>query len=230
MNEKNKQKAGEIAARLKEKYPMAECALEYREDAFKLLVMARLSAQCTDKRVNDVSKILFLKYRSLEDFASADLQELEAVIFSCGLYKTKAKNIKAMCRMLIDDFDSKIPDTMQDLLKLPGIGRKIANLIIGDIFNKPAIVADTHCIRISNRLGLCHSKDPYAVEKTLAAIILPEESSDFCHRLVFLGREICKAQNPKCEKCFLGDLCEYGKSFADQIRRDSPKGTEPQKL
>ena len=205
-------KIGEIVTRLKEKYPMAECMLEYEADPLKLLIMARLSAQCTDARVNIVSESLFEKYKSIEDFADADLQELETAIFSCGLYKTKAKHIKAMCKMLIEQYDSKVPGQMEDLLKLPGIGRKIANLILGDIFHKPAIVTDTHCIRIANRLGLCKSENPYTVELALAKIIMPEESSDFCHRLVFFGREYCTARSPKCEKCFLGDLCEYDKS------------------
>ena len=208
---KDKERTGEIISRLKETYPVATCALEYESEAYKLLIMALLSAQCTDARVNIVAEDLFEKFRSLEDFAEAELEELEKAVFSCGLYKTKAKNIKAMCRMIIDEFDSKVPGTMEDLLKLPGIGRKIANLIIGDIFGKPAIVADTHCIRISNRLSLCDSENPHTVEKQLAAIIPPEESSDFCHRLVYFGRERCTARNPKCEKCFLRDLCEFEK-------------------
>ena len=201
---------GEIVKRLKQKYPDSECMLEYDTDPFKLLVMARLSAQCTDARVNIVAGGLFGRFKSLEDFAGADLEELEKAIFSCGLYKTKARNIRDMCKMLIEDFNSEVPEKMEDLLKLPGIGRKIANLIRGDIFKKPAIVADTHCIRIANRLGLCDSADPYKVEMRLAEIILPGESSDFCHRLVFFGRECCKARKPECEKCLLRDLCAFG--------------------
>jgi endonuclease-3 len=206
---KNESRIGEIVNRLKEKYPESECMLEYEKDPFRLLVMARLSAQCTDARVNIVAESLFSRFKSIEDFAGAELEELEKAIFSCGLYKTKARNIKAMSKMLIEDFNSEVPEKMEDLLKLPGIGRKIANLILGDIFKKPAIVADTHCIRISNRLGLCGSTDPHKVEFQLAAIIAPEESSDFCHRLVFFGRECCKARNPECEKCLLRDLCTY---------------------
>jgi len=207
MNKKNR--VNIIINRLKEKYPLAGCSLEYDTEPYKLLIMARLSAQCTDARVNIVAKDLFRQFKSLEDFASADLEKLEQAIFSCGLYKTKAKNIKDMCRIIIDEFDSKVPEEMHDLLKLPGVGRKIANLIRGDVFNKPAVVADTHCIRISNRLGLCDSANPYAVELQLAEIIPPEESNDFCHRLVFFGREYCKAQNPRCGECFLRDICKF---------------------
>ena len=204
----NQARTAEIISRLKEYYPLADCALEYETEPYKLLIMARLSAQCTDVRVNIVAKDLFGQFSSLEEFAGADLEKLEKAIFSCGLYKTKAKNIKDMCRIIIDEFDSRVPDDMRDLLRLPGIGRKIANLIRGDIFNKPAIVTDTHCIRISNRLGLCDGENPHQVEKSLAQIIPPEESNDFCHRLVFFGREYCKAQNPKCGGCFLRDICE----------------------
>ena len=209
MNTKQQTRTNAIISRLKEKYPLADCMLEYETEPYKLLIMARLSAQCTDARVNIVSKDLFEQFKSIEDFADADLEKLEKAIFSCGLYKTKARNIKDMCAMLVSEFNSQVPEDMDDLLKLPGIGRKIANLIRGDIFGKPAIVTDTHCIRISNRLGLCDSENPYAVEKTLVKIIPPEESNDFCHRLVFFGREYCKAQSPKCGECFLKDLCGF---------------------
>ncbi|MCL2814807.1 MAG: endonuclease III [Oscillospiraceae bacterium] len=205
----NNDRTGEIVRRLKQKYPAAECALEYDTEPWKLLIMARLSAQCTDARVNIVARALFERFKSIEDFAGADSEELEKAIFSCGLYKVKARNIKAMCKMLAEDFNFEVPEKMEDLLKLPGIGRKIANLIRGDIFKKPAIVADTHCIRIANRLGLCGSTDPYKVETRLAEIIPPEESSDFCHRLVFFGRECCRARNPECGKCLLRDLCAF---------------------
>ena len=205
MNKKEQDRINAIIERLIEKYPLADCSLEYETEPYKLLIMARLSAQCTDARVNIVAKDLFERFRSLEDFAEADIEELEQAIFSCGLYKTKAKNIKAMCRMIINTFGSRVPEEMDDLLKLPGIGRKIANLIRGDIFNKPAIVTDTHCIRISNRLGLANSENPNIVEKQLVKIIPPEESNDFCHRLVLFGREYCKAQNPRCGECFLGE-------------------------
>jgi len=201
------ERTNSIIEKLKEKYPMSECTLEYETEPYKLLIMARLSAQCTDARVNIVAKDLFKEFKSIEDFAGCDLDKLEKAIFSCGLYKTKAKNIKDMCKMIADEFDSQVPEDMDDLLKLPGIGRKIANLIRGDVFGKPAIVTDTHCIRISNRLGLCDSENPHAVEKQLLEIIPPEESNDFCHRLVFFGREYCKSQNPKCGDCFLRDVC-----------------------
>jgi endonuclease-3 len=201
-----------IISELKKRYEVAECALEYQDEPYKLLVLARLSAQCTDARVNIVAKDLFKEFKSVEDFAGADLEKLEKLIFSCGLYKTKARNIKDMCRILVEEHDKRVPEDMQDLLKLPGVGRKIANLIRGDIFNKPAIVADTHCIRISNRLGLCSSENPAVVEKQLIKIIPAEESNDFCHRLVMFGREYCKSQNPRCGECFLASACEFYKN------------------
>ena len=204
----NNQKIYFIISELKKNYEIAECSLEYQNEPYKLLILARLSAQCTDMRVNMAAEDLFKEFKSIEDFADADLSKLEKFIFSCGLYKIKAKNIKDMCRILIDEYDSKVPEDMQDLLKLPGVGRKIANLIRGDIFNKPAIVADTHCIRISNRLGLCGSKKPADIEKQLFEIIPADESNDFCHRLVMFGREYCKAQNPRCEVCFLEGVCK----------------------
>jgi endonuclease-3 len=198
-----------IISELKQNYEIADCALEYQDEPYKLLILARLSAQCTDARVNIVAQSLFKEFKSLEDFADADSEKLERAIFSCGLYKMKARNIKDMCRILINEYNSQVPENMQDLLKLPGVGRKIANLIRGDIFGLPAIVADTHCIRISNRLGLCDSANPLAVEKQLFELIPAEESNDFCHRLVFFGREYCRSQSPKCGECFLAGVCEY---------------------
>jgi len=209
MNKKNQTRITTIISRLKEKYPLADCSLEYETEPYKLLIMARLSAQCTDARVNIVAKDLFEQFKSIGDFAKADLDKLEKAIFSCGLYKTKARNIKDMCAMIVREFNSQVPEDMDDLLKLPGIGRKIANLIRGDIFGKPAIVTDTHCIRISNRLDLCSSENPQIVEKQLAEIIPPEESNDFCHRLVLFGRDICRAQSPKCGECLLSDVCGF---------------------
>jgi endonuclease-3 len=208
---KKEEKVDFIITELKKNYELADCALEYQNEPYKLLVLARLSAQCTDERVNIVAQSLFCEFKSLEDFANADLAKLEKAIFSCGLYKMKARNIKDMCGMIINEYDSKVPEDMADLLKLPGVGRKIANLIRGDIFKLPAIVADTHCIRISNRLGLCDSEKPLAVEKQLLEVIPAEESNDFCHRLVFFGREYCKSQNPRCGECFLADVCEFRK-------------------
>lgn len=200
----------DIINKLKEKYPDVKCSLDYDSadnETYRLLIMARLSAQCTDARVNIVAQSLFKEFKTLEDFANADIEKLEKAVYACGLYKTKAKNIKDMCRMLIDKYGAKVPDDMDNLLKLPGVGRKIANLILGDIYGKPAIVADTHCIRISNRLGLCSSDNPVIVEKQLLKIIPPEESNDFCHRLVFFGREYCKSRSPECSACFLRGEC-----------------------
>jgi len=202
------EKADEITEILKQHYD-SECALEYGGEPWKLLCLARLSAQCTDKRVNEVAKELFAKYPTLDDMADCDLAELENVIKPCGLYRMKAKDIKKSCDMLRRDFDRKVPDNIEDLLLLSGVGRKIANLILGDIYGKPAIVADTHCIRISSRLGFTAvgEKDPVKVEKTLKKYIKPSEQSDFCHRIVQFGRDICQARSPRCEECFLSHLC-----------------------
>ena len=186
---------------LKKVYPVPVCALESGGDPWKLLVMGRLSAQCTDARVNIVCRELFSVYPDCNAMAEADLPTLEKLVYSCGVYKVKAANIRDFSVMIRDRFDGRVPDTMDELLTLPGVGRKIANLILGDIYKKPAIVADTHCIRISNRLGLCDSKTPEKVEKTLVSLVPPEEQSDFCHRLVMFGREVCDAKKPKCEEC-----------------------------
>lgn len=191
---------------LKERYPDPKCSLEY-SDPFQLLVATRLAAQCTDARVNMITPALFERYPAIEDFANAELSELEQLIHSCGLYRTKARDIKAMAKMIIGVYGGVIPDTIEELTKLPGVGRKTANLIVGDVYGKPAVVADTHCIRISNRLGLCSTKNPYKVEKQLRKILPPEESNDFCHRLVLFGREICSARSPRCEICPLADYC-----------------------
>ena len=198
-----KARAAEIVAALEELYPSAECALEYNGDPWRLLVMGRLSAQCTDARVNMVCRELFSVYPDCNAMADADLPTLEKLVYSCGVYKVKATNIRDFSVIIRDRFDGRVPDTMDDLLTLPGVGRKIANLILGDIYKKPAIVADTHCIRISNRLALCDKKDPVHVEKTLVPLIAPEKSSDFCHRLVWFGRDTCMARSPKCEECLL---------------------------
>jgi endonuclease-3 len=186
---------------LKERYPDAVCALNFGGDPWRLLVMGRLSAQCTDARVNIVCEELFRRFPDAKTMAAAPVEEIEKLVFSCGVYKVKAQNIKDFSAIICERFGGKVPDTMEDLLTLPGVGRKIANLILGDIYRKPAIVADTHCIRISNRLGLCDSKTPEKVEKTLVSLVPPEEQSDFCHRLVMFGREVCDAKKPKCEEC-----------------------------
>lgn len=207
-----KEKMLELIARLEQRYPEARCALEYDGDPWRLLVMGRLSAQCTDARVNEVCRGLFEQFPRMEDFAQADPEALMQAVRPCGLYRVKAQNLQDAARMLLTDFDGKIPDTMEDLLKLPGVGRKIANLLLGDLFGKPAIVADTHCIRLSGRFGFVEQgeKDPYKVELALRKITPPEKSSDFCHRLVLFGRDCCTARAPKCEGCPMRDLCVSG--------------------
>jgi endonuclease-3 len=176
--------------------------LNYSEP-YELIIAARLSAQCTDKRVNMVTAVLFEKYKTLQSLAEADIADIENFIKPCGLFRTKAQNIKALCQVLYLDRNGVIPDSIEELTKLPGIGRKTANLIMGDIFHKPAYVCDTHCIRIAGRLGLTASTDPVRVEADLRGVLPPDKSSDFCHRIVMFGRDFCKAQNPKCESCEL---------------------------
>ena len=200
----------EIIEKLKEIYPEAECALEYGGDPWKLLVMGRLSAQCTDKRVNIVSKELFAKYPTADDMAKANIDELSEIVKPCGLYKVKAQNIKDASAMLVSEFNGRLPSDMQSLLRFPGVGRKIANLLIGDIFGGPAIVCDTHCIRICGRLGMYPEteKNPEKTERILSEIMDVREGSDFCHRIVIFGREVCSARNPRCDGCPLGELCE----------------------
>ena len=196
---------------LKGVYPDAACALEWGgNEPWKLLIMGRLSAQCTDARVNIVCRDLFDKFPTLESVAEADIEELEEIVRPCGLYRMKAKEIKAACAMLIEDFGGELPDNMEDLLKLPGVGRKIANLLLGDIYKKPAVVADTHCIRICGRLGFYSEelKDPVKVEKIMSGFISPEEQSDFCHRIVQFGRDVCIARSPRCSECPLGEICK----------------------
>lgn len=207
MTKKDKKlRAETVILKLKERYPDAMCALEYGNDPWRLLVMGRLSAQCTDARVNIVCKDLFLKYPDVYAMAKAENKDVEALVFSCGVYKVKAANIIDFSKMIVENFGGNVPDNMDDLLTLPGVGRKIANLILGDIYHKPAIVADTHCIRISNRLGFCESDDPKKVEFALSEIIDPKEQSDFCHRLVMFGRDICSSRYPKCEECPFFDM------------------------
>lgn len=208
-----------IVERLKEIYPEAECALHYGGDPWKLLVMGRLSAQCTDARVNIVCEDLFERFPDALSMAEADLGEIEDIVKPCGLYRMKADNIREASRMLITDFGGKLPDNMDDLLKLPGVGRKIANLLLGDVFGKEAIVCDTHCIRICGRLGMYpeKEKDPTKIEKILRELMDLKEGSDFCHRIVFFGRETCTARSPMCKSCPMSDLClryekEYGKA------------------
>ena len=197
----------EVIRRLKAEYPLADCTLDY-EHAWQLLVEVRLAAQCTDERVNIVVRDLFSKYPSLDALAQASPEEIEAIVRPCGLGRSKARDISACMRMLRDEFGGHVPDTMEQLLRLPGVGRKSANLVMGDVFGKPAIVTDTHCIRLCNRIGLVDGiKDPAKVEKALWKIIPPEEGSDFCHRLVYHGRAVCDARKPNCAVCCLKDVC-----------------------
>mgnify|MGYP003307343831 FL=1 len=189
-------------------YPDVKCSLDYTKP-YELMIGARLAAQCTDARVNIVTKTLFKKYPSLEAFANADIEELEQDVKPCGFYHTKAKSIKEMAGQLINNFGGEVPDTMEELLTLSGIGRKTANLMLGDIFGKPAIVTDTHCIRITGRLGLTKNKEPAKVEKDLIKLIPPENSSHFCHQIVEFGRDICSARKPKCGDCPLNYFCKY---------------------
>ena len=192
---------------LEKQYPGAVCSLIYTKP-HELLIATRLSAQCTDARVNIVTKDLFAKYRSIEEFADADIADIEEIVKPCGLYKTKAKSIVGMCRQIMQDFGGEIPDTIEQLTKLEGIGRKTANLVLGDVFHKPAVVCDTHCIRICGRLGLTKNKEPQKVETDLRKILPPEKSSDFCHRMVLFGREFCKARGERCGECPLSDICK----------------------
>jgi endonuclease-3 len=199
-----------IIENLERDYPDAMCTLDYRKD-YELLFSVRLAAQCTDERVNMVTPALFERYPTLEDFANADVSEVEELIRSTGFYRMKAKDLVNASIMLLRDYGGKVPDTMDELLKLPGVGRKTANLILGDVFNAPsAVVVDTHCIRLTNRMGLVHTKDPVKIEYALREILPPEKSSDFCHRLVLHGRAVCTARSPKCAVCSVRQWCEYG--------------------
>ena len=199
---------------LKKLYPDAVCSLDYRKD-YELLFSVRLAAQCTDARVNLVTPALFERFPSLEAFAQATPEEVGEYVHSCGFWRAKARDIVGSAQMLLSDFGGRVPDTMEDLLRLPGVGRKTANLILGDVYGKEGYVCDTHCIRITGRLGITDgSKDPLKVEQQLRKVIPPEESSDFCHRMVLHGRAMCMARGPKCEECPMRELCDYGKETA----------------
>ena len=214
MNKAEKKKRlSEIVERLKEVYPEAVCALEYDGDPWKLLVMGRLSAQCTDARVNIVCRELFSKFPNARAMADGDISEIERIVKPCGLFRMKADNIKEASIMLVKNYGGELPDTMEELLKFPGVGRKIANLLLGDVFSKPAVVCDTHCIRICGRFGMYPEKEknPEKIEKILKGLIDEREGSDFCHRIVIFGREICTARSPLCSDCPLADLCEKRK-------------------
>lgn len=203
-------KDAEIIVELLEKeYVVAECSLEYEKD-YELLFSVRLAAQCTDERVNMVTPALFEAYPTLQSLADAAPSDIEPYIHSCGFFRAKAKDIVNASKILISDYNSRVPDNMEDLLKLPGVGRKTANLVLGDIYNIPSsVVVDTHCIRISNKLGLVDTKDPVKIERKLRKLLPPEKSNDFCHRLVLHGRAVCNARKPKCEICCLREYCEY---------------------
>lgn len=204
-----KQKAFAIIDILKQKYPDALCALHYKID-YELMISVRLAAQCTDARVNLVTPALFEAYPTLEALADARVEDVEEYIHSCGFHHQKAKDIVAACRMLLAEYGGKVPDTMEQLLRLPGVGRKTANLLLGDLYGVPgSVVCDTHCMRICERLGLSTGREPEKVERQLRQVLPPEESSDFCHRIVFFGREICTARKPKCDACPLAIHCSY---------------------
>lgn len=203
------EQTAEIVARLEEAYPLADCTLDWGKD-YELLFSVRLAAQCTDERVNMITPALFERYPTLKDFAEADVAEVEKYIRSCGFFHTKARDIVACAQVLLAKHGGKVPDNMDDLLALPGVGRKTANLILGDVFHAPgAVVVDTHCIRLTNRMGFVDTKDPPKSEAALRAVLPPEKSSDFCHRLVLHGRAVCTARAPKCEGCCVAHVCRY---------------------
>lgn len=204
---------------LKKDYPDAICSLTYT-DPLQLLIATRLAAQCTDARVNMVTPTLFHHFPDAAAFAQAKIEDVEEDIRSCGLYKTKAKDIIAMCKMIEEEFGGKVPDTLEQLTRLPGIGRKTANLIMGDVYKKPAVVVDTHCIRLTSRLGFHSIKDPYKVEMILKKVLPETESNDFCHRLVLHGRAVCDARKPKCEICCMNAFCKY---YESQKEKDEKK-------
>lgn len=202
----NQELALKAVEALKAEYPDALCSLEY-EDPLQLLISVRLAAQCTDARVNMVTPALFERFPTLEAFCEGTEEEIGELIHSCGFFRAKARDILGACRKIRDEFGGKVPDNMEDLLSLPGVGRKTANLILGDVYHKPAVVTDTHCIRISGRLGLTESKAPEKVERDLRAVLPPEESNNFCHRLVLHGRAVCIARKALCEKCCMREFC-----------------------
>ena len=213
---RKKELAKEVIERLKKEYPDAGCSLEY-DQAWKLLVSVRLAAQCTDARVNIVVEKLYEKFPDVKALAEAPVEEIEEIVRPCGLGKSKARDISACMKILWEQYGGNVPEDFDSLLKLPGVGRKSANLIMGDVFGKPAIVTDTHCIRLANRIGLVDGiKEPKKVEMALWKIIPPEEGSDLCHRFVMHGRAVCNARKPECEKCCLKDICRFARETAGQ--------------
>ena len=213
-----KERMAEIVSRLEERYPEVVCALEYGGDPWRLLVMGRLSAQCTDARVNLTCRTLFARYPNPAALASAELSEVEEILRPCGLFRVKAQNVIDASRMLLTEYGGILPDRMEELLRFPGVGRKVANLLLGDIYHKPAVVTDTHCIRICGRLGMYpeSEKNPPRIERILSDLIAPEKQSDFCHRIVWFGREVCTARAPRCEVCPLADLCRHREAASEK--------------
>lgn len=211
MKQGKKRLAQQVIALLREEYPVVKCALEYGKP-HELLIATRLSAQCTDKRVNMVTPALFERFPTVEAFAAANEAEVEPYIMSCGLYHTKARDIVLMCRQIRDIYGGEVPDSIEELTKLSGVGRKTANLIVGDLYGRPAFVCDTHVIRLTNRIGLADTKDAARVEKELRAVVPPEEGLPLCHRLVRHGREVCAARAPQCGRCVLREICGYNAS------------------
>ena len=217
-----KQRALLAVEALKKEYPDAICSLTYT-DPLQLLIATRLSAQCTDARVNLVTPALFERFPTLNAFCDGPVEDIEEIIRSCGLYKTKARDIYAMCNKLRSDYNGVVPDTVEELTKLPGVGRKTANLVVGDIYHKPAVVTDTHCIRICGRLGLSEGKEPLKVEKQLRAVLPMDEANDFCHRLVLHGRAVCDARKPKCEICCMREFCKYAQETPVAEKKEGKK-------
>ncbi|MBQ7336455.1 MAG: endonuclease III [Clostridia bacterium] len=211
-----KERMAQIVEKLKEIYPDALCALEWEGEPWKLLIMGRLSAQCTDARVNLVCRELFAAHPTPEAIANAELSDLEAYIRPCGLYHVKAQNTKDACAMLVNEYGGVLPDSMEELLRFPGVGRKVANLLLGDLYGKGGVVADTHCIRICGRFGMYPEtlKDPVRVERLMTPLLEPQEISDFCHRIVQFGRDVCSARAPQCTACPLSELCEHAQKAA----------------
>ncbi len=205
---RTKKQIDEIIALLEEEYPLAECTLDFRKD-YELLFSVRLAAQCTDERVNKVTPALYEAYPTLESIAQASPEEIGEYVRSCGFFRAKSRDIVLAAQMLLSDFGGKVPDNMEDLLKLPGVGRKTANLILGDVYGKPSYVVDTHCIRLTNRIGIVDNlKDPVKIEMVLRDVLPPEKSTNFCHRMVHHGRAVCDARHPQCEKCVIRHLCK----------------------